>query len=743
MLRRYSRKASSALVADTIVVTDESADTTCFPLFAKSASGSLTVHTGTNLAFNSFTGELTATKFKGAFNGTLGATTPAAIAGTTGTFSDDIKLAALKKLYLDGGSNTYISEVASDHIRIVVGTGTIFNIQSATAGVTQPFTCSQTLTSTGNFDCNSKINLTAASGDLQMDGDLTVSGTGPHAIGGAVGNNIGLFIQGAFTAGAATSTNDGVRIGLAITGDAGASTYVNQVSVRGGSIALAGNTGVVAALRLDEPDITLGAFAAAKAATLYITGAPNEGTGAENYAGLIDSGIFRNADTTDTTSATTGAMQTAGGISCALSLFVGADATINGITAGKGLTADVTNTFFGLDSGEAVTDATNAVGVGWSTLKALTSGDNSTALGHNALVALTTGSGNTAFGSGALATVIAGSNNVAVGPSALATTTSSNNTGVGNYALNVLTTGTRNVALGNGAGLYSTDQDDEFFINNQSRTDRAGDLAGSLLYGTFHATPASQTLVANAAFSATQTMAWGSGATISSSNKVRPDYAAMSFHASETVTVDYANVMNLVDTYSANGPATVSTADHGNNQLVFGDTRVYDVKHTMEGLINAAAQLIACTVFSIDQTTATVTDITAADPGVVTTAAAHGLIAGNKVKFTGIVGTMSALNDRIFRVGTVADTTHFEIQDHSPADFDTTGLVYTSGGATAEATSTGSHTHQTYPNNTRTATSGMYPFSATAGDAVELYIANDSGTTNFGMEGSRIFIEGL
>lgn len=224
---------------------------------------------------------------------------------------------------------------------------------------------------------------------------------------------------------------------------------------------------------------------------------------------------------------------------------------------------------------------------------------------------------------------------------------------------------------------------------------------------------------------------------------VLSDHASMLFHASETLTVDYANVFNLVDVWSSDGPATISTADQASNQLVFGASRDYRVTHCMEGLINAAAQLIAITVFSIDQTTATITGITAADPGVVTTAAAHGLTENMKVKFTGIVGTMSALNNRIFLVGTVADATHFEIQDLSDTDFDTTGLGYTSDGATAEAISTGSHTHQTYPNNVRTATCGIYEFTATKDDTAELYVANDAGTTDFDMESARMMIHAI
>ena len=48
-----------------ITVADESSDTTCFPLFVTAATGDLAPKTGSNLAFNSNTGALTATSFAG------------------------------------------------------------------------------------------------------------------------------------------------------------------------------------------------------------------------------------------------------------------------------------------------------------------------------------------------------------------------------------------------------------------------------------------------------------------------------------------------------------------------------------------------------------------------------------------------------------------------------------------------------------------------------------------------------
>ena len=50
--------ASSATVATAVTVTDESSDTTCYPLFADGATGNLSVRSGTNLTFNSSTGDL-------------------------------------------------------------------------------------------------------------------------------------------------------------------------------------------------------------------------------------------------------------------------------------------------------------------------------------------------------------------------------------------------------------------------------------------------------------------------------------------------------------------------------------------------------------------------------------------------------------------------------------------------------------------------------------------------------------
>jgi len=67
----------TAAVATTVTAADESADTTCFPLFMTAATGNLGVKTDSQFTYNSNTGELTVAGFAGPINGTVGAMTPA------------------------------------------------------------------------------------------------------------------------------------------------------------------------------------------------------------------------------------------------------------------------------------------------------------------------------------------------------------------------------------------------------------------------------------------------------------------------------------------------------------------------------------------------------------------------------------------------------------------------------------------------------------------------------------------
>jgi len=86
--------------------------------------------------------------------------------------------------------------------------------------------------------------------------------------------------------------------------------------------------------------------------------------------------------------------------------------------------------------------------------------------------------------------------------------------------------------------------------------------------------------------------------------------------------------------------------------------------------------------------TDTITAITNASPGVITTSAAHGLDVGDWIKITGVVG-MTELNNRTFYVSTVPETDELTLEDKWGNPIDTTVYTaYASGGVITEATTT-------------------------------------------------------
>ena len=74
--------ADTATTASNVVVADESADTSCYPLFATASSGTLPAKSGSNLTFNSSSGILTATGFAGDVTGNVSGTA-ATVTGAT------------------------------------------------------------------------------------------------------------------------------------------------------------------------------------------------------------------------------------------------------------------------------------------------------------------------------------------------------------------------------------------------------------------------------------------------------------------------------------------------------------------------------------------------------------------------------------------------------------------------------------------------------------------------------------
>ena len=100
--------AVTAATPTAITVADESTDTTCFPLFVTAATGDLGPKSGTNLAFNSSSGVLTATGFAGNLTGTA-----SAIADTTVT-SAKLSGALVTPSSLDVNGNELILDADAD-----------------------------------------------------------------------------------------------------------------------------------------------------------------------------------------------------------------------------------------------------------------------------------------------------------------------------------------------------------------------------------------------------------------------------------------------------------------------------------------------------------------------------------------------------------------------------------------------------------------------------------------------------
>ena len=102
---------------------------------------------------------------------------------------------------------------------------------------------------------------------------------------------------------------------------------------------------------------------------------------------------------------------------------------------------------------------------------------------------------------------VTGSNNTLVGANiaiSAPTKAGGTNTAIGSYCLNNLTSGAGNICIGYSAGRYITTSSNNFYLNNQDRTNLAGDQTLSLLYGTFAATASTQQLTVNGALNVTQ-----------------------------------------------------------------------------------------------------------------------------------------------------------------------------------------------------------------------------------------------
>ena len=173
-------KASSSYVPTTITVADESSDTTCFPLFVTAATGDLAPKSGSNLAFNSSSGALTATSFVGNLTGNVTGNTSGSSGSCTGNAATATALATGREISLtgdvtasgvsfDGTGNISLSTTIGAN-SIALGTDTTGNYVSTISGTTNEIEVSGSGSETATVTVGLPDNVTIA-------GNLTVNGT--------------------------------------------------------------------------------------------------------------------------------------------------------------------------------------------------------------------------------------------------------------------------------------------------------------------------------------------------------------------------------------------------------------------------------------------------------------------------------------------------------------------------------------------------------------------------------------
>jgi hypothetical protein len=227
--------------AATVTVADEAADTTCFPLFATAASGSLSPKTNSNLTFNASTGVITlasAVLTTADINGgtldsvSIGASTPSTVVGTTITANTGFVPDANDGAYL-GVSGTAFSDLFLASGGVIdwnAGASTITHSAGALtiggSGATTLALGSNSITMTGSLASTGARVTKGWFTDLEVSNDITIGGTALATTylakaGGTLSGDITLGENTAIALDPAASA-DGKYCGITRTGTAGA-----------------------------------------------------------------------------------------------------------------------------------------------------------------------------------------------------------------------------------------------------------------------------------------------------------------------------------------------------------------------------------------------------------------------------------------------------------------------------------------------------------------------------------------
>lgn len=227
--------------------------------------------------------------------------------GSTQRIRERVILATLETLHYENGVGWYVM-TANGAIKQSSGiSGPASSTNNAmvrwngTTGTIVQDTSDITYDGTTYIIGSSKFTVASASGNTLVGGNLTVSGTGPHAIGGATNSSIQLYLTGSFSG---ASSAVGVQYDGTLTPAAGNVAYGEYVAPtlqKAGS----GTHSDFASLVVVAPSIGAGAATLTNSTSLKITGAPSVGT--NKYSFWVAAGDIRLDTTTQSTIGANGA----------------------------------------------------------------------------------------------------------------------------------------------------------------------------------------------------------------------------------------------------------------------------------------------------------------------------------------------------------------------------------------------------------------------------------------------------
>ena len=163
--------SATATTSTNVTVADESSDTTCFPLFVTAATGDLAPKSGSNLAFNSSSGILTATGFAGDITGNVTGNTSGSSGSCTGNAATATALETARTI---GG----VSFNGTANINLPgVNTAGNQNTSGTAAGITAGSTVTDIILKDIGFTTNALGSIGGGTQNIDISLGNSVSGT--------------------------------------------------------------------------------------------------------------------------------------------------------------------------------------------------------------------------------------------------------------------------------------------------------------------------------------------------------------------------------------------------------------------------------------------------------------------------------------------------------------------------------------------------------------------------------------